>query len=106
MNTAYDGDVYLTVVLNGFVHFVMYAYYELTLFNVPVPKPIKMAITNMQQIQFVIMNVQAAYLLYNGCDYPWRIVTAYLVYIDTLMILFRNFQKQNYFKKGNDKKKQ
>jgi len=30
MNAAYDGDVYLTVILNGFVHFVMYSYYEVT----------------------------------------------------------------------------
>lgn len=27
MNAGYDGDVYLTVVLNGFIHTVMYTYY-------------------------------------------------------------------------------
>merc|ERR1719379_2628000 len=27
VNVAYDGDVYLTVMLNGFIHFVMYTYY-------------------------------------------------------------------------------
>jgi elongation of very long chain fatty acids protein 4 len=26
-NAAYDGDIYLTIVLNAFVHFVMYTYY-------------------------------------------------------------------------------
>ena len=27
MNAGYDGDVYLTIVLNGFIHTVMYTYY-------------------------------------------------------------------------------
>lgn len=32
INVAYDGDVYYTVVLNSFVHLVMYFYYFLTTF--------------------------------------------------------------------------
>lgn len=27
VNAGYDGDVYLTIVLNGFIHTVMYTYY-------------------------------------------------------------------------------
>lgn len=27
INAGYDGDVYLTIVLNGFIHTVMYTYY-------------------------------------------------------------------------------
>ncbi len=30
INVAYDGDVYYTVILNSFVHLVMYFYYFLT----------------------------------------------------------------------------
>ena len=31
LNAAYDGDVFLTVILNGAIHTVMYAYYFLSL---------------------------------------------------------------------------
>lgn len=27
VNAGYDGDIYLTIVLNGFIHTVMYTYY-------------------------------------------------------------------------------
>merc|ERR1712070_1147959 len=27
LNVGYDGDVYLTIVLNGFIHTIMYTYY-------------------------------------------------------------------------------
>lgn len=59
----YDGDIYLTIVLNSFIHLVMYSYYFLTTFNVTVPKPIKALITNMQMIQFITMNAQVHLLL-------------------------------------------
>ena len=31
INVGYDGDVYLTIVLNGFIHTVMYTYYFVSL---------------------------------------------------------------------------
>ena len=67
-----------------------------SIFNIKVPMVIKASITNLQQVQFLIMNAQAGYILWNGCEYPNRIVVAYLLYIDTLMILFRNFQNKKY----------
>lgn len=37
LNAGYDGDVYYTIVVNSFIHFVMYGYYFLTTLNIPVP---------------------------------------------------------------------
>merc|ERR1712224_30837 len=51
-NVNFDGDIYLTVVLNGSIHFIMYGYYLATAINIAVPTFIKKSITNMQLFQF------------------------------------------------------
>uniref|UniRef100_A0A6U1Q8V8 Elongation of fatty acids protein n=1 Tax=Fibrocapsa japonica TaxID=94617 RepID=A0A6U1Q8V8_9STRA len=104
INVGYDGDVYLTIVLNGFIHTVMYTYYFVSLHT----KDIwwKSSLTMCQMIQFVTMNAQAGYLLLTGCkSYPPRIVLSYLVYILSLLVLFANFFVQSYLKKGGKGKK-
>lgn len=109
MNTqaGYDGDVYLTIVLNSFVHFVMYFYYFLSpWFKAAKYTPWwKFLITQLQLVQFFIMNGQAIYLLTNGCAYPERMTWSYLLYIDTLIILFGWFSYVNYCKKTPRKDK-
>ena len=54
LNVGYDSDVYMTIVLNGFIHTVMYTYYFVSLHT----KEIwwKSAFTMSQMIQFVVMN--------------------------------------------------
>jgi len=77
LNVGYDGDVYLTIVLNGVIHTVMYTYYFVSLHT----KEIwwKSALTLCQMIQFIVMNAQAIYLIYTGCtEYPRNITNAYL----------------------------
>jgi elongation of very long chain fatty acids protein 4 len=99
MNVGYDGDVYLTIVLNGLIHTVMYTYYFVSLHT----KDIwwKSALTMSQMVQFVVMNAQAAYLLYYGCNqYPPRIIIAYLYYIVSLLVLFAHFFVLSYLVKG------
>eukprot|EP01041_Mallomonas_annulata_P002021 gene2021-3930_t len=61
VNVGYDGDVYLTIVLNGLIHTVMYTYYFVSLHT----KDIwwKSALTMSQMIQFGFMNAQAAWLI-------------------------------------------
>jgi elongation of very long chain fatty acids protein 4 len=100
-NANYDGDIYFTVVLNGFIHFVMYSYYFLTAFNIHVPTFIKKSITNMQLVQFVCMETQGAYILFFGCPSPQKIVIFYMAYISTMLILFADFKRRTY---GNSKK--
>ena len=99
LNVGYDGDVFLTVVLNGLIHTIMYTYYFLSLHM----KEIwwKPALTLSQMIQFVIMNAQAGWLLYSHCNtYPKNIIVAYFVYILSLLILFANFFIVSYFYGG------
>lgn len=100
---GYDGDVYLTIVLNGVIHTVMYTYYFVSLHT----KDIwwKSALTLCQMIQFVVMNAQAAYLIYTGCTaFPRNITNAYLYYILSLLVLFAHFFVMSYVVKKKDKK--
>eukprot|EP00164_Ancoracysta_twista_P008674 GFYU01012615.1.p1 GENE.GFYU01012615.1~~GFYU01012615.1.p1 ORF type:complete len:283 (+),score=120.83 GFYU01012615.1:136-984(+) len=100
-NANYDGDIYLTIVLNAWVHAVMYFYYFLTTIGI---RPWwKKYLTQMQMAQFLTMNGQALYLLthIDSCASPWRITAGYLVYIQSLFWLFRAFFKQSY-KKSTD----
>lgn len=95
------------VVLNSFVHTVMYLYYFLTpwINSIPGYRPWwKPLITYMQMLQFLCMNAQAAYLLLNGCAYPRNITTLYLVYIISLFLLFANFAMRNYCKRPSKKR--
>jgi hypothetical protein len=62
-------------------------------------------VTNSQLIQFVTMMGQAAYMLYFGCAFPYRITGMYLVYIFSLYLLFSNFKKKTYGGKKDEKKK-
>jgi len=99
LNAGYDGDIYFTVVLNGTIHFIMYFYYLVTTFNISVPKPVKMMVTNMQLIQFVCMISQGMYILAMGCPYPTNITRLYVVYIMSMLMLFMNFKRKAYGKK-------
>lgn len=95
VNVGYDGDVYLTIVLNGLIHTVMYTYYFVSLHT----KEIwwKSALTLCQMIQFVVMNTQAIYILVTDCKgYPQRITHAYLYYIVSLLFLFAHFFVMSY----------
>ncbi|CAM9165048.1 unnamed protein product [Ectocarpus sp. 12 AP-2014] len=102
VNAGYDGDVYLTIVLNGFIHTVMYTYYFVSMHT----KDIwwKKYLTLMQMIQFVCMTTQALYLLTTGCtSYPPRIVVVYAGYILSLLFLFAQFYVSSYTKKPTAK---
>lgn len=107
----YDGDIYLTIVLNGFIHTVMYTYYFICM-HTKVPEtgknlPIwwKSSLTMMQLIQFVTMMSQATYLLATGCEKTsLRVVFTYLIYILSLFFLFAQFYVASYSKPKTKKK--
>ena len=103
LNVGYDGDVYLTIVLNGVIHTVMYTYYFVSLHTKE--NGWKSALTLCQMIQFVVMNLQAGYLIWTGCtEYPRNITNAYLYYIVSLLFLFAHFFVMSYIVKKKDKK--
>ena len=102
-NVAYDGDIYFTIVANGFIHCVMYFYYLLTTFGA---KPWWASqLTSMQMIQFLCMMSQALYLLFNDCKFPRNVVLFYFFYIMSLFLLFANFFVQRYCSKKDKKNK-
>mmetsp|Transcript_26485 Transcript_26485/g.56758 ORF Transcript_26485/g.56758 Transcript_26485/m.56758 type:complete len:270 (+) Transcript_26485:77-886(+) len=104
-NIFYDGDIYLTIVLNGFIHTVMYTYYFICM-HTKIPEtgkslPIwwKSYLTLMQLAQFVTMMSQGSYLVINGCDaLNFRVTASYVVYILSLFFLFAHFFVQSYMK--------
>uniref|UniRef100_A0A7S4JGP6 Elongation of fatty acids protein n=2 Tax=Odontella aurita TaxID=265563 RepID=A0A7S4JGP6_9STRA len=106
----FDGDIYLTIVLNGFIHTVMYTYYFICM-HTKDPKtgkslPIwwKSSLTLMQLIQFITMMSQATYLLVTGCQKTGlRVVSVYFVYILSLFFLFAQFYVASYTKKPKKK---
>jgi elongation of very long chain fatty acids protein 4 len=110
VHVGHYGEIYLTIVLNGTIHFFMYFYYANTLVGI---RPWwKKYLTMGQMVQFMMMNAQAAYLLWFGCPYPPRVVAFYLIYIQSLFWLFKAFFNSTYkksergAKEGADAKKE
>lgn len=104
LNVGYDGDVYVTIVLNGVIHTVMYTYYFVSLHT----KEIwwKSALTMCQMVQFVLMNAQAMYLIATDCtEFPRNITIAYGYYIVTLLLLFAHFFVTSYMTGASGKKR-
>jgi len=110
VNSQYDGDVFLTILLNGFIHTVMYTYYFICMHTkMPDGKSLpiwwKSSLTLFQLIQFVCMMSQATYLLWNGCEsISARITFVYFVYIMSLFMLFAHFFMNTYLSKKKKKK--
>ena len=109
--SMYDGDIYLTICLNGFIHTVMYTYYFLCM-HTRDPKtgkslPIwwKSSLTSLQITQFVCMISHALYLLtHNDCQVPRIALATYFSYIVTLFLLFTKFYISSYVKPKKLKK--
>lgn len=104
---AYDGDIYATVILNGFIHTIMYMYYFVSAHTRDIWW--KKYLTAMQLIQFVTMNVQGYLMVSRSCEnFPHKVPVIYLVYIQSLFWLFMNFFIKSYCakpRKSSDKKK-
>lgn len=68
----------------------------------PAPSPPSAArswgkyVTQLQMVQFVTMNAQAIYILWNGCPYPAPLTAFYLAYIVSLFALFASFYVQRW----------
>lgn len=110
-NVLYDGDVFLTILLNGFIHTVMYTYYFICM-HTKDPKtgkslPIwwKSSLTSFQLIQFTLMMSQASYLVFFGCEkLSLNIIKVYFFYILSLFFLFAQFFVNSYIKPKKSKK--
>lgn len=106
VNVGYDGDIYLTIVLNGLIHTIMYTYYFVSMHSRDIWW--KKYLTMCQMIQFLCMNGQAMLLLKDNCStFPRKVTQIYLFYIMTLFVLFFRFFLASYTtpKKGSVSKK-
>jgi len=101
---GYDGDIYLTIVLNGGIHTIMYSYYLCSTQKGNIlgtfAKAVKPFITSMQLMQFFTMIAQATVLLYTGCKtFPPNTTKLYFGYICTMIVLFGHFFVTSYLTK-------
>ncbi len=125
LNVGYDGDVYMTIVLNGLVHTVMYTYYFVAMHPVektkdkykldaagktvmvdgkpviakPGSKDIwwKSYLTKFQLVQFVMMMAQSGYMIHISCkNYSAQFLWTYGVYILSMFLLFSHFYVKSY----------
>jgi len=108
VNVLYDGDIYLTIMLNGFIHTVMYTYYFICMHTKDpstgksLPIWWKSSLTLMQLVQFVTMMSQGTYIIVTGCGNT-RVTAAYVVYILSLFGLFVQFFIASYVKPKKQK---
>jgi elongation of very long chain fatty acids protein 4 len=91
----YDGEVFLSIMINSFIHTIMYTYYFVSSHT----KNIwwKKYLTAMQMIQFMTLNVHGFLIMQKKCSStPYRIIFFYLIYSQTLFWLFMNFFIRSY----------
>lgn len=104
LRRGYDGDIFLTIMLNAAIHTVMYTYYFLTMHT---KDPIwwKSSLTIFQMLQFCTMITQGFLLLASGDSaFPPNNTKAYIVYIFTMLFLFMHFFLTGGKKPTGDKK--
>jgi len=94
----YNGDMYLPVVLNGFVHVLMYSHYLVTAIGVkPWWRPY---LTGLQLVQFLLIATQSAIGWASGPSCGFDYAKALLiVYMGSMLALFGNFFVQSYMVK-------
>ncbi|CAN7984962.1 unnamed protein product [Ixodes hexagonus] len=98
-----DGQVALGIILNSFVHVVMYSYYFLSLLG-PAVRPYlwwKRYLTQFQLVQFVIMIVHITIPIFVNCGYPKIHSVIVLVQAAFFFAMFMRFYAKAYSSKQN-----
>ena len=108
VNINYDGDIYFTILANGFIHTIMYSYYWISM-HIPKVKDEKTNrlkygiwwkkyLTQMQLIQFLLMMGQALWIVFGAkcTESPPRVTKLYFGYILLMFGLFMWFFKKTY----------
>jgi len=111
LNLFYDGDIFLFIMLNAFIHTVMYSYYFICMHTKDrktgksLPIWWKSYLTMMQMIQFVTLMSSGIYAYTNHCKGYNHMVSSLLVwYTATLLFLFALFFVHSYSKPKKEKK--
>ncbi|TBU04449.1 GNS1/SUR4-like fatty acid elongation protein [Hamiltosporidium magnivora] len=103
---------WIFVVLNSFVHTIMYAYYSLTCLGIKTKY--KHLITKMQMTQFVMGNIFILIHIFKGdllknenifTSFKVLVLLSNVFYVAVLFGLFNQFSKQTYSKRIEERKK-
>jgi len=92
----FNGDMYLPILLNAFVHVLMYSHYLVSAIGLPTPwKPY---LTSMQLIQFCLIATQSSMSLSRGnsCGAPYFAKILMVLYMGSMLALFGNFFLKSY----------
>jgi len=95
----FSGDMYLPILLNAFVHVLMYGHYLVAALGLPTPwKP---WLTSIQLTQFITIATQSGLSLSRGdsCGAPYFGKVLMVTYMGSMLILFGNFFYHSYILK-------
>ncbi|XP_046663130.1 elongation of very long chain fatty acids protein 4-like [Homalodisca vitripennis] len=89
------------IILNNFVHIVMYSYYFLACFGPQVQKFLwwKRYLTKLQLAQFGLVIAYLAYLYCNSCDVSQAFNIIWITNVSVIAVFFINFYVQTYILK-------
>ncbi|XP_068081551.1 very long chain fatty acid elongase 7 isoform X2 [Anabrus simplex] len=102
MKYAPGGNPIFLVLLNSFVHVVMYGYYLLSLLDPEYKKSIwwKKHLTQLQIIQFFLIAVHTSQILFNNsCGFPYWPAFLLVTNATFMSIMFLDFYMKAYIKK-------
>nr|XP_050036103.1 elongation of very long chain fatty acids protein AAEL008004-like [Dermacentor andersoni] len=102
-----DGQALLTIILNCFVHVIMYTYYFLSLLGPAVQKHLwwKRYLTQVQLVQFCIIFVHMMIPLFHSCGYPRPHIYIMLCEAVFFFTMFVRFYLQAYRDRHNTSRK-
>lgn len=92
-----------SIVANSIVHIIMYTYYFISAYDVPIFKlvasKVKKYITTIQLIQFALLTANNLFGLQPGCNTCKPFLAMYIPNVFILIYLFSQFYKKSYDKK-------
>lgn len=102
------GHPTLLGVINSFIHIIMYTYYMLSAFGPNVQKYLwwKKYLTSLQLIQFSIILVHNAQIIFSDCNFPKPLAVLLTINAILFIYLFGSFYIRNYTKKSRMEKKE
>ncbi len=92
----FNADMYLPILLNAFVHVLMYSHYMVSALGMPTPwRPY---LTSIQLTQFILIATQSGIAMYrgDGCGVGYFAKFILVIYMASMLILFGNFFLQSY----------
>ncbi|XP_050443777.1 elongation of very long chain fatty acids protein 4-like isoform X2 [Adelges cooleyi] len=95
------GSAFLPILVNSFVHVVMYTYYALAIAYGNIFSKFRIYITSIQMAQFLMGFILGTNAIFNGCQWPLWLRCVFLFYVITMLILFGDFYRKNYIKKAS-----